>query len=190
MQMHHIQYISTIVRCVEENYKRGKVMELNERMNEVVEKSFDYHMELLQKCLKGEREPLTKFSRNLAIEVEMHELINECQEWKPWKKGKETNVEKVKEEIADVLLFTFDRVCITPICDIKDINLDMLNGIAHILQYKKKENTQDFERIFNEYVTEQDKIARIMKCYDITMEDLLDTIEMKIIKNQNREDHI
>lgn len=166
-------------------------MELDKRIEEVVDKAFEYHFELFNKCLRGEREPLNKSSRALAIQVETYELINECQEWKPWKKGKETDIEAVKEEIADVLLFTFDKFCLVSIFDVKESNILHIKKIMQRLENIGEKEINLFKETGS--ISAGDKrtlVAIVMKSYDITIEDVLRTMEQKIIKNKNRTDHV
>lgn len=156
------------------------------RIQKVVDKAFDYHFGLAQKCLNGERVYLSHKERRLAIQVELNELINECQEWKPWKKDKETDIEKVKEEIADVLLFEFDLFNEEPIHQIKDKNAKILWEINNTLRenFPPTFSAETFLQLDCLYM-----ISAIMEKYEISMEDVLSAIESKIDKNMQRNDH-
>lgn len=44
----------------------------------------------------------------VCASVEAFEALNEIQEWKVWKQNKNTNWDKVLEEIADVIIFMYD----------------------------------------------------------------------------------
>lgn len=164
--------------------------EIDERIEEVVEKAFEYHFEINKKCIKGERKPLTEHSRKLAIEVEVFELLNECQEWKSWKQNKTTDIEKVKEEIADVTLFTFDTFCLNRVDYIRAFNKEFLQELHSEVIGASLREIDNFKNgnILDYSIIEV--MGIIIKCYEIPFEEVLQAIERKIEKNKKRIDHV
>lgn len=127
----------------------------------------------------------------LAINVEMHEMINAIGVWKWWKKSATLDKEKILDELADVMAFwlcTLDNIGNDSTAEyftslfIKD--LDKFNPIP-------VEELQPFNgRINYEFVLNMIRCYKCCQYYlDITPEDLQEAYLKKMNINNERQDN-